>query len=114
MQNNRDFNNLSEKLVKLLQARVDNFEQARNSAMKGIVNRINDDVADPAKAKKVVSNFLNNLKNVGEQSGYSTSTKHSRAMFVDSALDGTREKVVPVDLQRDIDKLIRSNSSRRG
>ncbi len=78
-----------------------------------IVGRMTRDVADPAEAKKIEANFLSNLKNVGEHSGYSTSTKNSKAMFVGSALEGRREKVVPVDLQREIDDLIRYNSSPR-
>jgi hypothetical protein len=67
---------------------------------------MNSDVADPAEAKKMEANFLNNLTNFGE----SNSTKHSKAMFEMDALEGRREKVVPVDVQRDIDGLILLNN----
>lgn len=89
-------------------------ERARDAAIPVIVSRMTRDVVDPAEAKRIESNFLSNLDNAWERGVSPHSGKHSRSMFEEGSHEGGREKVVPVDLQRDLDKLYRSNSLRSG
>lgn len=85
-----------------------------NEVYKDLASRMTRDIADPVEAKKIEANFLNNLKNVWELGETYTSGKHSRVLFDEGAYEGSREKVVPVDLQRDLDNLYRLNRNQRG
>jgi hypothetical protein len=76
-----------------------------------LVGRMTSDVADPAEAKKIEANFLYNLKNPeyadADKISTSTSTQHSKAMFLVDAFLARRDAFVPDDVRREIDEQAR-------